>query len=566
LQQIAEQEFAITWKGEDMNSQRTVLPVLTELVRKRGNRFLRLGAKSGKLALAALLSIMFWSNTFAPLAHAQDAPATPQRTPEQQAEIDRLTFERDAAKLRKEIRDAQFNPTVTAPEGKIGLTEVFIETEILSYDAMSKVASIISNEIHQNFASAQAIAVYSEKDVKDLRFYQSVYPLFRTALEGLQRDYKFLLGEQEADRLGVRLEQEVNELLAAGRTVAETPTTETPFISGIGDAVFGVSSTARSVLDLLSLFRTETNIIGVDVKIDETALVAETFRFLGRKYEGKIKLYHPSVVQPLPLLFTKDGSKETSRTPPVIELVTETYKLRADSEKAIVSFDALTNVVKEKKEKVVALKAADREIKKNKGTIAKNAQEIAKLKAKLRGARGSARQKLIEQIEALEKANADLKKATDELEAKHGEGIRQIPVLEAAIRKAEDTIAQNSSRVPLLRSLNAQFDKLIGDYAKLDISTGVNGLTVFVKAQGLEEVLKGEPSFLLQIKPVKAGGNNRTRRNLVRYLSGAKVDHSGGFIVEYMLYDRTGAVVYSDKYAFYDGYKEPKKIREIKEN
>jgi hypothetical protein len=345
-----------------MNFQRTDLPLLTGLVK----RSLRLRAKSGKLALAALLSIMCWSNTFTLLAHAQDTPAASPRTPEQEATINQLKFEKEAAELRKAIRDAQFNPTVTVPEGKIGLTNVFIETEILSYNAMSE--------------------------------------------------------------------------------------------------------------------------------------------------------------------------------------------------------DALTNVIKEKKEKVAALQAADKEIKKNKGTIAKNAQEIAKLKAKLPGSRGRARQKIIEQIAALEKANAELKKATDELEAKHGEGIRQLPALEAAIRKAEETIAQNSSRILLLKSLNQQFDKLIGDYAKLDVSTGVNGLTVFVKAQGLEEVLKGEPSFLLQIKPVKAGGNNRTRRNLVRYLSGAKVDHSGGFIVEYMLYDKTGAVVYSDKYAFYDGYKDPKKIREIKEN
>jgi hypothetical protein len=35
---------------------------------------------------------------------------------------------------------------------------------------------------------------------------------------------------------------------------------------------------------------------------------------------------------------------------------------------------------------------------------------------------------------------------------------------------------------------------------------------------------------------------------------------SGGVILEYTIYDRTGAVMWSDKLTHYEGYKEPKRI------
>jgi len=69
---------------------------------------------------------------------------------------------------------------------------------------------------------------------------------------------------------------------------------------------------------------------------------------------------------------------------------------------------------------------------------------------------------------------------------------------------------------------------------------------------------------LAEIKSVSSGGNNRTRKNLLRFFTGAKLDHSGGVIIEYTLYENSGAVVYSDKLSIYEGYVEPKKIRGTK--
>jgi hypothetical protein len=150
--------FATRSKGEDMSFQKTDLGLLQGLTRKVVRRIQSLGAKQRKLTISALICIMFASTPITLLAQTagqpSDTPAAQQLTPEQQAAIQQLEYEKKVAELRKAIRDAQFNPTVTAPEGKIELNNVFIETQILSYKAMSEVAEKISKEIHQNFGGA----------------------------------------------------------------------------------------------------------------------------------------------------------------------------------------------------------------------------------------------------------------------------------------------------------------------------------------------------------------------------------------------------------------------------
>jgi hypothetical protein len=44
----------------------------------------------------------------------------------------------------------------------------------------------------------------------------------------------------------------------------------------------------------------------------------------------------------------------------------------------------------------------------------------------------------------------------------------------------------------------------------------------------------------LQVEILKAGGNNRTRRNFFDLFTGNKLTHSGGSLVEYTLYDIGG--------------------------
>ena len=63
------------------------------------------------------------------------------------------------------------------------------------------------------------------------------------------------------------------------------------------------------------------------------------------------------------------------------------------------------------------------------------------------------------------------------------------------------------------------------------------------------------------MEAVSAGGNNRTRKNLILYFTGAKIDHSGGAIISWKLYNPDGSIKYSGIDQQYDGYKSSKTIR-----
>jgi hypothetical protein len=83
---------------------------------------------------------------------------------------------------------------------------------------------------------------------------------------------------------------------------------------------------------------------------------------------------------------------------------------------------------------------------------------------------------------------------------------------------------------------------------------------MFIKSEDIERIMGNEESYWIEVKSIVAGGNNRTRKNLIWFFLGPRVDHSGGVIAEYTIYDHTGEVVTSDKIAYYEGYKRPKQI------
>jgi hypothetical protein len=68
------------------------------------------------------------------------------------------------------------------------------------------------------------------------------------------------------------------------------------------------------------------------------------------------------------------------------------------------------------------------------------------------------------------------------------------------------------------------------------------------------------------LKVQKAGGNNRVKTNLVvdLFTGGSRLSHSGGAVVEYILFDRDGKAVSSDIITGYEGYIKADKVRKLK--
>ena len=119
-----------------------------------------------------------------------------------------------------------------------------------------------------------------------------------------------------------------------------------------------------------------------------------------------------------------------------------------------------------------------------------------------------------------------------------------------------------------LRIKQALFDKLITSFLQTETATSVNQLTMFIKAENLKTAMPFQDpavSYWLQLKVVKAGGNNRIKTNLIWdiFTGGNRVSHSGGAIIEYNLYDTSGRSVASDTITEYTNYIKANKIKNL---
>ncbi len=111
---------------------------------------------------------------------------------------------------------------------------------------------------------------------------------------------------------------------------------------------------------------------------------------------------------------------------------------------------------------------------------------------------------------------------------------------------ADDMAAQ-------LKAINEQFDRMIASFVQVETATGVNQLTMFIKAENLNAALSAKPGGAdgstgtarwLQVKVIKAGGNNRIKTNLIWdiFTGGNRLSHSGGAIVHSLSSTRRGGL------------------------
>jgi hypothetical protein len=506
-------------------------------------------------------------------------------------EIKLLTLKKQLEDLKKGIRDDQPAPasppapTATPLEGKTTADDnVMLEVEIVSYQALSEAAEKIGEEINKKVPNAKAFAIYNAKDVAAWRFYASMFPAFKGQLVNFADKYKVLGIVPPTPRLK-RSEEMTKEEKQAALHGAGLP--------GISEAQAGLeagASALRAFVDLIALFRTDTEIKGKAVTIDESAFVAEIIRALENKYQKKAAFYYPAVFPPQAI----DPTTNRFFNSPSLAEIGMLFRLE---NAAISAIDKLTKL----KEAKTKLKSLSAEIEQNEATISESKTALPKLEPKLKQLERALRRtrpgtaqaaRLEEQIKALKKEIKDLSDVIERLTKRNTEATKELqeltdalPSLVAAVPKGlladpgKAKPAEIQLKIDALKTLNEEFDKFTAGFVTINESTGVNPLTLFIKAENLEKILEecqpkpGETdavpcertSYWLELKTLKAGGNNRTRKNLIRYVSGAKIDHSGGVIIECTLYDKTGAIAYSDKYSFYNGYVEPKRITSLKD-
>jgi hypothetical protein len=314
----------------------------------------------------------------------------------------------------------------------------------------------------------------------------------------------------------------------------------------------------KSFVDLAALFRSDTKIQGLAFTIDESALVAELFRALKNDYGDStpINLYYPEVFPP--------RVKESSET---VTLIGDLYLYKAEADDVIKKKNASKE---ELDKKVTELKTKKGKFEEEQANLKRMNERLVNLEANLETTKDpTVRKKIRAEIAGLRAELSKLLKPDVTYNETVDEALnKRLKKLEGDIKELQEKelgpleakVKGINEDVKKLTGLNERFLAFVAEFVKVD-SNGVNALALFIKAEDIDNAMKGDDSYWLEIKSVTAGGNNRIRKNLFRYFTGPKVDHSGGVVVEYTLYRKSGAVVYSDKLSVYEGYVEPKKIR-----
>ena len=500
---------------------------------------------------------------------------TPTPTPsEEQQELEKR---RDILNLQKEIaedekaiaeaekakREAKFPKPSTSPlAGTTTVDGAVIESQMVAYASMARAANKMVTALKFHPATISNLAVFNENDVKLLLSYK----VANQELLMLKAGYERLLADSVIASCGAKT-------------------------SGPGIESFEPFSIAESFLgsfvDLTALLRTNVEIKGQSFDIDEAPLVSEVFRAARCQYGDGIKLYYPAVFPP-----DVDPQKKYE----ILGLLERLQCLRVETGKLLSAIDKNQKGLDKVQGKIEALESA---IEQN-----KTAQEAAhsELRRIIRAhcPRASQNNQILDQqlsqwglsgwlsrfcsrlpadqrerlfnnadvIAQLEEEAKDLSgkkddavKAKEKLEGTQTELWSKLKISVATQGTPDDIAVQ-------LKALNEQFDKLIASFLQTETATNINQLTMFVKAENLRSVLPlgdSAKSYWLQLKVIKAGGNNRIKTNLLWdiFTGGNRLSHSGGAIIEYILYDTAGRAVASDTLTEYTNYIKAGKIKNL---
>ena len=489
------------------------------------------------LILVVLSSYVVFAQEQIPTASPTPTPSASETRLIEQNRI--LALEKTNAELRKDIRDAQPQPSATPLEGKTTVDEnVVIETQMVTYKAMSDVAERIGAEIRQNFNNATSISIFDADELQNLRHYQVASPVLDGRIKSMEHQYSNVFDELNSIALA-SARTSTRFTVTSDPNVPDSSTMESTTTTSFPTTPSAVGATLRTFADLLALLRSDTEIKGKSVTVEESAVVAETFRALRNKFGSRLKLYYPAVVSPGGASGDCSTGTEESYCSATLRKLAGLYALKEQAEAELLK--QLSDVASEF-EKMTRSKAAASEDAK---TMEKQIDDrrLERLKAEL------AKPWTKAQVHRFERYLKELEVRKDKAETERDFAETR---LESAGKK--------KSLLESLQTLNRQADEMVASLAKPDEKTGRSELANFIRAENMVEVM-GIDSYWLELRSISAGGNNRTRKNLFRYFSGAKLDHSGGIIVEWTLYDRNGASVESNKDSSYPGYHTPKEIR-----
>ncbi len=499
-----------------------------------------------------IVTCLFILFTFVSFSIAQDGTPSPTPNPsptpserERKLEEEKRikTLEKEIAEAEKAIREARPQPKSTPLEGDTTISEVKIESNLVTYRAVSNSLNKIAEIINDKAKDAEIIFFYSPQDINNLDYYRATKGDVEKQLDNFTNRY-IKLKESYCANLGCeftvgkfQLENTLESVFPTQRVLADTinsVTTTTAessptstIAANILDPISAGVSALGFVTDLLAVFRTDTTITGQDVSVEEDSMIAGISRIFK---DNSLTLYYPQKYFPA-------TDNQTVLNSNILKMITNIDVEKKAAEETVFKYQFVITAA----------------------TANQNAE----------------RNRLLKKIESIDKYIAELEvdRAKQDTLAKKKKIQVEIKRNEKSKEPIESQIKEIDRGLLILGIAKFHMDKLqeLNNEARQflnDFSTGdkekPSKLLSFLKAERLSNVLKNlkkdKKYYWLELDAVSAGGNTRTRKNLILYFTGAKVDHSGGVIISWKLYNEDGSIKYSGVDNRYEGYKSSKSI------
>lgn len=107
-------------------------------------------------------------------------------------------------------------------------------------------------------------------------------------------------------------------------------------------------------------------------------------------------------------------------------------------------------------------------------------------------------------------------------------------------------------KIAFLKNLNMQYETILAGLVGVDEKTGINRLETLIKGEILSTELDKDNTYVLYLKVVDGGGNNKVTRNLLH----SRLSHNGGAIITYFLLSKEGVIETSKTLYNITGYTE----------
>lgn len=496
---------------------------------------LRLGAANLKIAAHSMIKrtkLVFFICAFipgVPIAPAQEPTATPDAQLRQlQAEYEREKLKADIATQRATQAAQQAAalksafPT-TAVDNKLGTTDVSsnydFPPQLLAYGAAEELVSDLTAEIlpilqenhRRSSRPIQVLICQASASPNELRgVYRQVSAKINTIIT--------MIGETQSEL------PEVNDAIAADppevaaqRFVEQARGGPTPGFRSIIAGVTAVTSVVQSVVQLISLFQSETKIVGTTVTLNSDAIAAQ-FGYSFRRMDPRIGIKYP-------FLLPSSSSGLVQQLTNLANKQQESWKTTSDIGKALFSLQGRQAIIEQR------IHSA-----------------LDPTPAPTTTAAPSTTSPTPTSSETPTKPKEEDSKKND-------------TILKTALALASANLQGYTGRLNAIKERLAALDTTANaiDTALqgVDGKSGVSALSVIAKNEALWNAMDNTDTYSVLISVAGGGGATKTSRNL---FTGTHVTHLGGAILITTVTDSSGRVLFTKLSKGFLGYAKLKSL------